>query len=607
VLLQLKWIVGLGATAFAPAKMARRRSPERLLVALLAIVSIAALVIAVMHLREQQPPRAQAQFEVPLPHDTSWGWDGAVVVSPDGQRIVFTAQQSGTRRLFMRRLDDPAVTALHGTEGARRPFWSPDSRFIGFVAGDTLKRIPAAGGPPVTICSARGARDASWNATGVIIFAVWHGAGSVIYGRPSARLPIEADSHAGIYRVSDAGGSPERVTTPAAAGQGHVNPIFLPDGRRFLYAAVGSRSGVYVGSLDGAAPTLLLPDVTTVRRAPGYLLFMRGESLLAQPFDDETLRLSARPMALADDVGWGRFSASDTGLLVYGSDTGAVQRLQWLERDGTRRSEVGEPGRYGEIVLSPTATKVAVYREGDLWMLDLATGVFSRLTSDPHIDSSPAWSPDERRMVFSSGRAGYTTVFEKDLVTGREERVLADTPPPGAMVDDWSPDGKFVIFRNFGRAIYALPMVGERTPRLVADTPYVEDQLHVSPDSRRIAFQADESGRLEIYVASFPAFTDRRQVSIAGGVQPLWRRDGKELYFLGLDGTMYAVPIPTAPTFAAGAPAALFRTNVKLDAGVHQYGVTAGGQQFLILEPARPGADRVTVVLDWTARLPHQK
>jgi Tol biopolymer transport system component len=239
--------------------------------------------------------------------------------------------------------------------------------------------------------------------------------------------------------------------------------------------------------------------------------------------------------------------------------------------------------------------------QGDLWDVNLTSGIFSRLTTHAGLDSDPSWSPDERSLVFSSIRGGRQAVFVKDLVSGKEDQLVALEQP--AVVDEWTPDGRYVILRTRGHALYSVSMLGDRTPRLLVDTPYVEDEVHVSPDGHWVAFNADESGRWEVYIAAFPTFTSKRQVSNGGGVQPQWRRDGRELFYLGPDGSMMSVRLDTGTELAPGAPARLFPTNIQADPSMPQYAVTADGQRFLGLEPVG-GVASFTFLFNWLNDLP---
>ena len=296
----------------------------------------------------------------------------------------------------------------------------------------------------------------------------------------------------------------------------------------------------------------------------------------------------------------GHVSASDH-TIVYRAEGASPSRLTWFDRGGRRTGSVGEPGRYYQLVLSPRGRHATVVRgdaqgKGDIWDADLATGIFSRLTTHPADDSDPAWAPDERALVFSSSRTGRSALFVKDVTSGKEDPLVPFDGP--ALVDQWTPDGRFIIFRSFGKAVYSVSVQGDRTPRMLADTPFIEDEVHVSPGGRWVAYNANESGRWEVYVAAFPTFTSKRQISSGGGVEPQWRADGRELFYLAPDSSMMSVRVEARPEFTASPPTRLFATNIAPDPNVPRYAVTADGRRFLGLE--RTGEDQsFTFLLNW--------
>jgi len=611
MLIALRWIAHEGLAirrgAATPGALARAGWGVALFVALVA-------ASGAWLLRSPAPTSSQprARFDVALPDNLGFDYPDWPNVSPDGQRLVFTARLESTRRLWMRTLDG-AVLPLAGTEGAAFPFWSPDSHTVAFFAGGKLKKVDVTGGPVTTLADAFSVGRGSW-VGGTILFA------------PRTDGPIHA--------VPDGGGPARAVTTlDVAQGEtGHQFPRLLADGRRFLFTVSGRQPGVYLASLDGARIKLVLRSFTaTAFVPPGFLLFNRQHTLVAQSFDPATGDVRGVPVEIADPVAGGAFSASDNGTLVFRPGGGSQNHLVWFGRDGKRASTVGEPAHYQQLVLSPSGRRAAVQRididngNADLWVVDLETAVASRMTTDVAMDGDPAWAPDERSLAFTSYRSGPGAAWLWDFVSGKESpyfdmsasagsaSALSEPPgttalapariPEGIAVDDWTRDGKYLVVRTFGRALFRVPTSGERRAELVADTPYVEDQSQASPDGAWIAFNSDESGRWEVYVARFPDLTERRQVSIAGGVQPRWRRDGRELYYLSLDGAVMAAEFTPATSGLVGAPRTLFSTHLSPSPNVPQYDVTADGERFLMLEPARSGGEPVTFVLNWTAGL----
>jgi Tol biopolymer transport system component len=557
-------------------------------------------------------PTERARFDITLPERLGFDWPDWPAVSPDGQRLAFTARSEGRRQLWVRRADG-TVGPIAGTEGAAFAFWSWDSRSIAFFAGGRLKKVDASGGPVTVITDAFAVSRGAWGPDGTIVFV------------PRANSVLHA--------VSDRGGPTRPVTTMATSrGETSHRPVrFLPDGRHFLYAASGTPDAIYVGSLDGGAGRELLRGVTAATYvAPGYLLFNRQQTLMAQRFDPARLVTEGLPRPLAQDVVGGAFSASDEGTLVYRAGTSA-SALVWISRDGQRVPTSTPPAYYQQVVLSPSGRRAAVQRvdtdtdNPDIWLVDLETGIPSRLTLDPALDADPAWSPDERRLAYTTLRTGRGTIEVWDLVSGRAQP-LFEMPsgqqapgagqagagsltslapariPEGVALDDWTSDGRRLVVRTFGRAVYSVSLTGDRSASLLADTPYVEDQSTVSPDGRMIAFNSDESGRWEVYVARFPEFTDKRQVSSAGGMQPRWGHDGKEIFYLATDGTLMAAPMTPGGGPSAGLPVALVRTALSPSPNVPQYDVAPDGR-FIVLEPARPGGEPITFVLNWAAAL----
>jgi hypothetical protein len=542
------------------------------------------------------PDRPVVRVDVAIPADMSLeNWRGWPILSPDGRVLAIPAAQNGKGLLVLRHLDDSSVVPLAGTEGAVGAFFSASGRSVAFCARGQLLRIDLAGGPAVPLAAVEaGLRGGAWNRDGILLFAP------------------RVDS--GLFRIAESGGEPHPVTT-LNAGRGDINhlfPEFLPDGRSFLFTVRGREAGIYTGSLDSPDTRRVLPDVSHGHYVePGYLVFQRGPTVLAVRFDVRRREISGAPFPISDQVFSSQYSATAGGDFAYRFDGRVSAQLAWYALDGRRLASVGSPGPYRQIALSPTGRRVAVQAgdlvsggaQGDLLLIDFATGVRSQLTNDPALDTDPAWSPDERKLAFTTNRTGRATVFVKDLTTG-DEKPLFDFPT-AVVVDDWTVDGKFLVFRSSGRNIQVLPLAPIGPPRLLQEGRFsIQDQSHVSPDGRWIAFNSDESGRWEVYVASFPDFRWKRQVSIEGGMQPLWRGDGRELFYLSPQGQLMAVDIHAgdAVSIETGAPRALFRTGLNPSIQVGEYAVAPDGKRFLLLEPVGDRNPPISLLLNWPAR-----
>jgi Tol biopolymer transport system component len=600
VKLELQWIEAQGSRAEAHAA-ASPRSRAALLPWAIAALACAALVgsalLVVLRPRAavtHSPPR---QFDLMLPPAMRLEntLTGTAVISPDGQHFVFEATVDGRDQLIMRDMASTALAILAGSDGGVAPFWSPDSRSVAFFHPDgQIKQVLVAGGPARVIADTRlqgGGTSGTWRGD-VILF----GAANPADGR--------------IFRVPATGGAPTALATlPWKAGQRPwVNPQFLPDGQHFLIARPGDPT-VYVASLDVPGQQKVLDDASSngALFAAGRLFYLRPTGIFARPFDPERLEFSGMEVKLTEKRG--SFSVSDDGTIVYRAWGVIPSTLTWFDRSGRATGTLGKAGLYQQVVLSPRGHRATVVRGGpqgsrnsDLWDVDLVTGIFSRLTTDPARDTDPSWSPDERALVFTSERTGRSAVFIKDLVTGKEEPLVPFNE--SVVVDQWTPDGRFVMFRNLGKAVYAMPVVGERTPRMLADTTFTEDEVHVSPDGRWVAYNADESGAWEVYVAAFPTFTSKRQISSGGGVQPQWRGDGRELFYLAPDGSLMSVRTDGRSGFMATRPERLFTTNIVPNSGIPQYAVTPDGQRFLAVQPAE-GQNSFTFLINWLqSRMP---
>ena len=377
---------------------------------------------------------------------------------------------------------------------------------------------------------------------------------------------------------------------------------------------LSEETAIYLGSLDSDEGKFLIQASSPMVYAPpGYLLFVRDRTLLAQPFDRSQLEVSGESLPVAEQVGTlGEFSVSDSGILVYHSGVGpTTRRLVWRDRSGKLLGTVGEPGSYIQIDLSPDQSRVAVVRledssGTDIWLLELSTGILSRFTFDPSHDGNPTWSPDGRRLTFDSERNGPANLFQKSVGGSKAELLFESEDSNYPMA--WSKDADilFLSQKPKGRALYALHLgkEGEGEPKVLLEDSFTIGDFRLSPNEKWVAYRSDESGRLEVYTAAFPDFSNRRQVSRDGGAHVRWRGDGKELFFLQLDGKLMSVEVKEGAILEleTGTPKVLFEANALL-ANNRKYCVTSDGQRFLFIERVGKNVEPIHVVLNWHEEL----
>jgi Tol biopolymer transport system component len=549
-------------------------------------------------------PAIPMRFLISPPEKMSFRQYDLPLVSADGQQIVFSGlDESGNAYLWVRKMDSLSAQRLSGTEGALFPFWSPDSRFIGFFADGKLKKIDASGGPALTLAEAPISWGGTWSRDGAIVFA-----------------PTFADP---LHRVSAAGGEETPVTTLDQSRQeiSHRWPYFLPDGRHFLYLAGSPQqeeNGIYIGSLDSEESKFLLgADSNVVYAPPGFLLFGREQTLMAQPFDAKKLQATAEPFPIVEQVGRSgffslmTFSVSENGVLVYRSGGFANSSLVWFDRAGKKLGEVGEPGDYSNPALSPDERRLAVCvrdrqsERRDIWIGDLTRGTTSRFTFDPADDLNPVWSPDGSRIIFTSERKGQRDIYEKAASGTGQVQLLLESEY-FKHTEDWSSDGKFLVYNAHPQGssdVWVLPLSGgDEKARPLLEEAFSEHQAQFSPNGRWLAYTSNETGQPQIYVQSFPPAGGKWQVSMAGGLVAKWRRDGKELFYIERNKLM-AVEVNTdGSTFEAGIPKALFEANFGPILR-NPYLVSGDGQRFLIITPVEQTTSPITVVLNWFEEL----
>jgi serine/threonine protein kinase len=582
-----------------------------IIAAILALVLLVTIPFAISSFK-QAPPRANVvRASINQPENASFLPRSHFAVSPDGQRIVFVCRPPGGKQLlWIRPLGALNAQPLAGTEDATFPFWSADSRFIGFFAQSKLKKVDASGGPPQTLCDAPNGRGGTWNRDGVIVFA--------------------PDNFRPLYSVSAGGGAPVAITKldDSKLQATHRWPWFLPDGRHFLYrsgtnsaASQKENNGIYLGSLESTEQRLILRVDTTPAYASGYLLFVRENTLMAQPFDEKTFQLAGDAVPIAEQVqvdyslSRAAFSASQNGVLVSQSGTALADRqLLWYERDGKQTGSVGAPALYAQIHFSPDGKRLATgifdIQAGspDIWIYELSREVPLRFTFDPDFDAQPIWSPDGSQVVWASNRKGRYDLYQKVSSGAGNDQLLLESEE-NKTPTSWSADGKFIAFissnirGNTKSDVWILPMFGDGKPFPFLQTQANEVDAQFSPDGRWIAYVSDESGTNQVYIAPFPIAGGKWQVSRNGGGEPRWRADGKEMFFLTPENKIMAVAVNVkGATLEVANAEALFDVHPANPPGYH-YDVTSNGKRFLVDTTKEGNSASLAVVVNWTADL----
>jgi eukaryotic-like serine/threonine-protein kinase len=615
-----------GVQSAAGLQPERRRWLWTAIAAATAVVIAAAGIVVWAPWRSANAPTQAVRFEVGPTAGMTFNPGAYMTLSPDGRWMVFQANgEDGVTRFWIRSLDGVDLRPLPGTEniGANSPpaAWSFDSRWVVYSAGPEgkLKKVDIQGGPPQVIADwLGGLNGASWNADGVIIG-----------GAVRNRTPI--------LKVNASGGQATPITQLATDDLFHVWPQFLPDGKHFLYERVSSdtaKAGVYIGSID------VKPDQQSMERLlagdrqayyavlpgsrTGNLIFMRGGTLMAQPFDPAAMTLSGEPAAIADQVdsyaprNGGLFSVSNTGTLAYRVGTGPKTVLTWFDAQGRPAGTVGDPGDYYNPTISPDGSRVAVGLGGsaaqrDIWILDVARGTSTRFTFDPAQDDFPAWSPDGKTIVFSSSRGGILDLYSGPADSPGQEKLLLHTD--AAKIDGrWTRDGRFLLFSSQDNKtnldIWALPMRGEAAtgteakPIRLVQTQFQERRARVSPDGRWLAYDSQESGTNEVYVRPFTTeaggVTPKWLVSKGGGNAPKWRPDGKLLYYMAPGAAVMAVDIDADKTFRADTPHRVFTAPALTGQG---WDIAPDGRFLFVAQPSTGRVIPFTVVLNWAANL----
>jgi DNA-binding winged helix-turn-helix (wHTH) protein/Tol biopolymer transport system component len=644
-------------TTVAPALTVAARKRVVLPLSLAAVVIAGAVVLAVYYRGRPVSRPSAVRATIPAPENALLG---SVAVSPDGLRLAFSVESHGKQSLWLRPLRADSGQPLSGTEGAFYPFWSPDSRFIGFFASGKLKkievsdgaiqtlcdlpilrkpgvddflagaepqdkaedralspqqilgqrehikRIQTAGGKLIAIIGAGVGRGGTWSRDGVIVFALDNGP---------------------LYRVSESGGEPFplRLDNEPNELTYHRYPCFLPDGRHFIYRAGATyaysrdeRNGIYAGSLESNESKLILRADTRAFYASGHLLFWREKALIAQPFDEKSLQLTGDAVSIAEPLYFdprnveAEFSVTENGFLVFVSGPPGVGQLVWLDRNGKQVGRLGEPGLVCNPRISPDGKRVAAQildpsvGTTDIWVYDVARNAKTRFTFDPAFATRPVWSPDGSRIAFSSNRKnGWANIYVKDSSGLGNEEVLFESDE-GTVPVSWSSDGRFIAYVRDPPAphkeVWLLPFIGERKPLPFLQAQFYQGEPQFSPDVRFIAYESYESGSQQIYVRPFRGPGGKQQVSTDSGWNPHWRRDSKELFFLD-EGEMMAADVKSnGSSLDIGDARFLFDAHPWWWAG-QVYDVTPDGQRFLMVTASEGTPATINLIVNWTADL----
>ena len=586
----------------------RRRSPTVVAWLAASVAITAAVTMAWSTARRGAPDLASLRLDV----NTAPTRDPiSFALSPNGRSLVFVVLEQQTPQLWLRQLDQSDPQRLVGTEGASLPFWAPSSRSIAFFADGWLKRLDLTGGRPQLLAQARNPMGGTWNRDDVILYS------------PNAASPV--------MRVPALGGTPTAITRLLPGEVSHRFPAFLPDGDRFLFVALTSApedEGVYRGSLSMGADVRhpLMGVGSAADYTPsGHLLMVREGVLIAVPFDVRGGTVSGEPITLAPQVASdpqrqrGAFSVSASGLVAYrsGTATSSVTELAWIQRDGTAVTTLPAKGfptltTDGQHIAVSQQTVSRPLSNTDIWLIDTSRGAPRQFTFDRAFDNSPVWSPDGSRVVFGSNRKGVFDLFEKPVSFARDERVLLETPNNKFPVD-WSPDGHVLLFVNedpvTGDDLWTVSVQEPQKLVRLLSSAHAESQGQFSPNGRWLAYRSNESGRWEVYLRPYPGEGSQQLVSRGGGIQPRWRRDGKELFYIAADSRMMAVPIKLpseADMSEVGAPESLFTTRLAYSANQQfGYAVDPAGQRFLMWIVADQATTTpITIVQNWTLGLP---
>ena len=618
---ELKWMA-VGGPQATSAPIGRLAFPGRAAWAVAAMtLAVAGMTgFAAWYLKPSPvPPRPVTRSAITLPQGQQLAGlnDGpSVALSPDGTQLAYVAREGGTQRLYLRAMDSLEARPIPAAEGAINPFFSPDSQWVAFFAGGKLKKVAVSGGAAQTLGDAGLPRGAGWSSQGIIALA-----------------PNPAS---GLQQLSDAGGTPQPLTRLGNGESSHGWPAFLPGGQAVLFAAASGATNwnsakVAVQSVGTGERRDLIPSGTAPRYASsGHLVYAQGGALMVVPFDAQRLEVTGAAVPAVGGVlqstfnGHAQYSFSDTGSLLYvagGSQSGEVKPV-WVSRNGTEQPLAAPARNYSFPRLSPDGRRLAVGitdQETHIWLYDFSREALTRFTFEGTVNAPAAWTPDGKRIAFSSGKEGPLNIFWQ-MADGSGNLEQLTTSENNEVPRSWSPDGQLLAFIDInstgGFDISVLRMSDPSTSSGQAGqgrkaepflrTPFNETVPAFSPDGRWLAYISNESGRYELYVQPYPGPGGKWQVSTEGGTEPVWNPNGRELFYRS-GNKMMAVEITTQPGFAPGRPRMLFAgPYAPSPATFPNYDVSPDGQRFLMLKPteqAEAGPTQINVVLNWFEEL----
>jgi serine/threonine protein kinase len=569
----------------------RRRPAFAWIVAASVFVAVATIM---MYFRPYPKNAPEMRLDIVTPPTNA---PGSFALSPDGKRIAYAATVDGISRLWVRSMDSTTPQPLAGTDDALNPFWSPDGRSLGFLSGFELKRIDVEGGKPQTLVQ---------DIPPMGVQAAWSANGTILFGSGSASLS----------RLPESGGRPAAATKLENGQSAHRVPRFLPDGRKFLFLADGADPAIWMRSLDDGLSrrlTTIAPgaDSSAEYLAPGWLVRVRQNALIAQPFDADRGQLGGNFLTLSTAVAVdpdsqsGSFSVSASGAIAWRGGEGARRELTWYDRRGQRLGVLNsdDPAPLNPE-LSPNGKRVAITSGrtdvADIWILE--GNHASRFTFDPADDRIPIWSRDGTRVAFASNRKGRMGLYQKRTDGIGSEEVLLQLADEDTVPVCWSPDGRYILYKTVknGGDLMVLP-VGGGKPFAFLNSPFNEDQGAFSPDGKWVAYGSNETGRFEVYVRPFPGPGRQVPISTNGGNSPRWRPDGKELYFVAPDRKLMAAAVMvTGVELSSGTPETLFQTHMTRVPDKQQYDVAGDGRFLVLTELREISTEPIHLLLNWT-------